>query len=203
MCRPVTRSGGSRWSRSATCMREGQPRSTEPSRPHASGTLCRRARASMYSRSKRKMLWPSSTSGSRSRMMPRALGQELGLGHQGARQHGGEPGGVGDRDGDDAVGLARRVRELEAGRGGDLDVERHAPQVAEAHAEEGGLPGAQQELVHGIGEEAVRSLGRPRALAGDAQAVVAHPEGLRPRRALREPAVDAVARRAGSPPPRP
>ena len=71
----------------------------------------------------------------------RALGQELGLGQLRARQHGREPGGVGDRDRDDPVGLARRVRELEAGRGGDLDVERHAPEVAEAHAEERGLAG--------------------------------------------------------------
>ncbi len=121
----------------------------------------------------------------------RALGQELALRHLRPGQHDGEPGGVGHRDRDDAVGLARRVRELEAGRGGHLDVERHPPQVAEAHAEERGLPGAQQELVHRIVEEPVGRVGSPRALAGDAQAVVPHPEGLRPRRALREPAVGA------------
>src|SRR3989304_1533937 len=52
--------------RSATCIRDGCPRRAEPSRPHRSSTPHCRARASMYSRSKRKMLWPSMTSGSRS-----------------------------------------------------------------------------------------------------------------------------------------
>jgi len=44
--------------------------------------------------------------------------------------------GVGQRESDDAVGLARGVGELVAVAGDDLDVERQAPQVAETHPAE-------------------------------------------------------------------
>ena len=81
---------------------------------------------------------------------PRALGEQLRLRHLRSRQDGGEAGRVGERDGDDAVRFPRRVRELEAGRRRHLDVQRQAMQVAEAHAEEGGLAGAEEELVDGV-----------------------------------------------------
>src|SRR5713226_4829490 len=54
--------------RSAICRRATRPASTLPSRPQASDRPWSRARASRYSRSNRKTLCPSMTSGSRSRI---------------------------------------------------------------------------------------------------------------------------------------
>jgi hypothetical protein len=122
----------------------------------------------------------------------RALHEQLGLGEMGPGEHGGEAGGVGDRDRDDPIGFARRVRELEPGPGGDLDVERHPPQVPVGHAEERGAARGQQELVGRIREEAVGRVRGSRALAGGAQAVVPRAQGLRPGGELGEPAVGAV-----------
>ena len=65
------------------------------------------------------------------------------------------------------------------------------------------LPDAQQELMHRIVEEPVRGRGRSRALAGDAQAVVANSEGLRPRTGTPRASGRRRRRRAGSPPRRP
>ncbi len=83
--------------------------------------------------------------------------------------------------------------ELEALPGGDLDVDRHPAQVPEGHPEERGLAGAQQELLGGVGQEAIGRLRRARALTGGAQAVIAGPQGLRPRGELGHPPVGAVA----------
>ena len=184
------RSAGSRSrARPPACARDS-PRRTEPSRPHASGTRYRRARASRYSRSKRKMLWPSSTSGSRSRRRrehsPRSWASDIRA-----------PDSTVEKPVESAIAIAMMRSDSRAAFGNSKPgavvtsmssaIRRRSPK---RHAEERGRPGAQQELVHRIVEEPVGRLGSPRALAGDAQAVIPHPEGLRPGRALREPAVD-------------
>src|SRR5439155_18552720 len=60
-------------------------------------------------------------------------------------------------------------------------------------AEKGGLSRPEEELVSLVGEEAVRSVGGPRAAAGDALAVVARAERLGPGRTVGDPAVHAIA----------
>ena len=111
---------------------------------------------------------------------PGALLQERGLGHLRARQDRAPARRVGHRDGDDPVGLARRVGELEARRRQHLDVHRHAHDLAEGHPAERRLPGPEQELVGRIPEEAVRGIRGPRGPARDFPAMVAGLLGLGP-----------------------
>jgi len=117
-----------------------------------------------------------------------ALRQQLGLAHLRAGEHPGEARRIGDRDGDDAVGLAGGVRELEAGRRRDFDVHGHAAQVLERHPEKGGPARAEQELVDGVREKSIGRVGDARGDAGDALGVVARLEALAPRRELCQPA---------------
>jgi len=72
---------------------------------------------------------------------------------------------VGQRDGHDAIALARRRRKLVTLTGHDLDVERQAPQVVEAETAERRAAREHQILVHGIRKE---SVGRLRGVGGKA-----------------------------------
>ena len=188
-----SRSGGSRWcarrrragpaGRAARCRRV----------PRAGACRRRRARASMYSRSKRKMLWPSITSGSRSPMMRVVSASSAGLVEAVAADDVAEAGRVGQRDGHDAVGRALRAGELVAVAGDDLDVERQAPQLAEAHAAERRTPAREQVLLHGIGHEPVGRAGRVSRHAAALATQIARGQGLRPGAEARQPAQFAAA----------
>ena len=138
------------------------------------------------------MLWPSSTSGSRSRMM-----REHSTSSSASESWAPESTVVKPVESAIAIAMIRSDSRAAFGNsnpaaGGDLDVERHPPQVPEGHAEERGAARGQQELVGRIGEEAVGRVRGSRALAGGAQAVVPRAQGLRPGGELGEPAVGAV-----------
>ncbi len=92
---------------------------------------------------------------------PGTFEQELTLGHLLAGQHGDQPARVRERNGDDPVGLPRRVGKLESGCRRHLDVHRHSMQILERHAEERCLAGPEQELMRRVGEEAIRGVGSP------------------------------------------
>ena len=179
--------------RSATCMPRrhnpgaGRRRGPTPARP------CDAGRAPRCTRGRSGRCCAPRCVGIALADEPRALGEQLRFRHLRPGQDAGEAGRVGERDGDDAVRLPRRVRELEAGRRRHLDVQRETAQVSEAHAEEGGLAAAQQELMDGVGEEAIGRIGRARPSARSLLAVVAHVERAIPVGAFREPAVDALA----------
>ena len=119
---------------------------------------------------------------------PRGLLEQRALVQPVAAHDVAEAGGVGQRDGHDAIRLARGAREFAALAGHDLDVERHPAHVTEAHAAEGREPAGQQVLLDGIRKEPVgrrRQVGRD---AGLGAAGVAGAERLAPRPEARQPA---------------
>jgi hypothetical protein len=94
---------------------------------------------------------------------------------------------VGERDGHDAIALARRVRKLEALGRDDLDVEREPAKIGEPHAAERRAPGQEQVRVSGIaGKERGRG-------AATFAAAVTRAERVRPRGEARQPCELAVA----------
>ena len=94
---------------------------------------------------------------------------------------------VGERDGHDAIALARRVRKLEALGRDDLDVEREPAKIGEPHAAERRAPGQEQVAVSRI---AGKERGRGAAALA---ATVARAERVRPRGEARQPCELAVA----------